>query len=87
MVETASRPLHNVSLSGNSKNIITLRRLEPRTSVSLNISLELVNLTTTPLIHIFFYRIEIDKQGQCSGTFTLGFLVGYDYVEFSPTLR
>ena len=43
------------------------------TSVSLNISLELVHLTTTPLIHIFFYRIEIDKQGQCSGTFTLGF--------------
>ena len=57
------------------------------TSVSLNISLQLVHITTTPLIHIYFYRIEIDKQGQCSGTFTLGFLVGYDYVEFSSTLR
>ena len=57
------------------------------TPVSQNISLELVHLTTTPLIDICFYRIEIDKQGQCSGTFTLGFLVGYDYVEFSSTLR
>ena len=57
------------------------------TSVSLKISLEVVHLTTTPLTHILFYRIEIDKQGQCSGTFTLGFLVGYDYVEFSSTLR
>ena len=56
-------------------------------SVSLNISLELVHLTTIPLIHIFFYRIEIDKQGQCSRTFTLWFLVGYDYVKFSSTLR
>ena len=62
-----------VSLIQNSKNKITLRRLEPMTSVSQNISLELVHLTTTPLIHISFYRIEIDKQGQCSGTFTLGF--------------
>ena len=57
------------------------------TSVSLKISLEVVHLTTTPLIHIYFYRIEIDKQGQCSRTFTLWFLVGYDYVEFSSTLR
>ena len=56
------------------------------TSISLNISLQLVHLTTTPLIHINFYRIEIDKQGQCSRTFTLGFLVGYDHVEFSSTL-
>ena len=56
------------------------------TSISLKISLEVVHLTTTPLTHILFYRIEIDKQGQCSGTFTLGFLVGYDNVEFSSTL-
>ena len=54
------------------------------TSVSLSISLQLVHLTTTPLIHIYFYRIEIDEQGQCSVTFTLGFLVGYNHVEFSP---
>ena len=45
------------------------------TSISLRISLEVVHLTTTPLTHILFYRIEIDKLGQCSGTFTLGFLV------------
>ena len=57
------------------------------TSVSLKISLEVVHLTATPLIHIYFYRIEIDKEGQCSGTFTLWFLVGYDYVELSSTLR
>ena len=56
------------------------------TSLSLKILLEVVHLTTTPLTHILFYRIEIDKQGQCSGTFTLGFLVGYDNVEFSSTL-
>ena len=75
---TASRPLRDVSMSGNSKNIITLRRLEPMTSISLKISLEVVHLTTAPLIHIYFYRIEIDKQGQCSGTITLWFLVGYN---------
>ena len=57
------------------------------TSISLKISLGVVHLTTTPLTHILFYRIEIEKQGQCSGTFTLGFLVGYDYVEFSSALR
>ena len=57
------------------------------TSISLKISLEVLHLTTTSLTHILFYRIEIDKQGQCRGTFTLGFLVGYDYVEFSSTLR
>ena len=60
------------------------------TSVSLNISLQLVHLTTTPLIHIYFYRIEIDEQGQCSGTFTLGFLVGAllrAAPELSPALR
>ena len=57
------------------------------TSVSLKLSLEVVHLTTTPLNHILFYRREIDKQGQCSGTFNWWFLVGYDYVEFSSTLR
>ena len=57
------------------------------TSISLKISLEVVHLTTAPLIHNYFYRIEIDKQGQCSGTITLWFLVGYNYVEFSSTLR
>ena len=57
------------------------------TSVSLKISLELVHLTTTPLIHIFLYRIEIDKHGQCSRTYTLGFLASYDHVEFSSALR
>ena len=62
-----------VSLIENSKNKITLRRLVPMTPVSQNISLELVHLTTTPLSRILLYRIEIDKQGQCSGTFTLGF--------------
>ena len=38
-------------------------------------------------MHIFFYRIEIYKDGQCSGTSTLGFLVGYYYVAFSSALR
>ena len=73
-----------VSLTENSKNNITLRRLEPMTSVSLKISLELVHLTTTPLIDIFLYRMEIDKHGQCSGTYTLGFLASYDHVNFPP---
>ena len=36
------------------------------TSISLKISLAVVHLTTTPLTHILFYRIEIDKKGQCS---------------------
>ena len=75
-----------VSLTENSKNNITLRRLEP-TSISLKISLELVHLTTTPLIHIFLYRMEINNHGQCSGTYTLGFLASYDQVEFSSLLR
>ena len=57
------------------------------TFISLKISLKVAHLTTTPLTHILFYRIEIDKQEKCRGTFTLGFLVGYDYVEFSSTLR
>ena len=61
--------------------------LEPMTSISLKISLEVVHLTTTPLTHIFFYRIKIEKQWQCSGTFTWGFLVGYEYEGFSSTLR
>ena len=45
-----------------------------------------MHLTTTSLMHILFYRIEIYNQGQCSGTFTLGFLVGYNYVAFSSVL-
>ena len=57
------------------------------TSISLKISLAVVHLTTTPLTHILFYRIAIVKLEQCSGTFTLEFLVGYDYVESSSTLR
>ena len=57
------------------------------TSVSLKISLELVHLTTTPLIHIFLYRIEIDKHGQCRRTYTLGFLASYDHGKFSSALR
>ena len=61
--------------------------LEPMTSISLKISPEVVHLTTTTLTHILFYKIKIDKQGQCSGSFTLGFFVGFDYVEFSSTLH
>ena len=75
------------SLIENSKNNVTLRIFEPMTSISLKASLEVVHLTTIPLTHILFYRLEIVKKGQCSGTFTLGFLAGYEYVEFSSTLH
>ena len=72
-----------VCLIENSRNKFVLGETWTHDLHISNNSLELVHLTTTPLMHIFVYRIEM----QCSGTFTLGFLVGYNYLAFSSAPR
>ena len=62
-----------VSLTENSKNNITLRRLEPMISVSLKISLELVHLTTTPIIHISFIGWKLINTGSAAEHILWGF--------------
>ena len=49
-------------------------------SISLEISQSLLQLITTPLIHNYFFWLELFNDGQCSGAFTFRFLVGYEYV-------